>query len=532
MSLIRFCKLILLFWILLMVWNVSYSSESLDNRLSQEVANYYFDLILSGNYESAAGLWEPSSMARANRLGIEYDNMMVKADCNSPVIYDFDRMRNYIGQGMHSMAVIDSQVIRWKFSIEKWERNKDKISHFYYTTKSDGYYWLITPQDYYARDWTIEESRYFRFYINPLKEQYFNNIAAESLDDFVNKVAEKISIPPERMKLLEEMKIDYYLCKNQHEVTSLTGKKQPGIYDKASDAIITSLMPHYHKVALLMVNFKLRKLPMFTVPFLREGLAGILGGRWQRSPEVVNDFGAYILKYGILEIDSLFENVEPEKPDGGDISSPVGACLTDYLWTKLGMEKFFDLYRDLSGNYRYTRDMSAVKIKTQITNAMAQDWEPFKSDFMSYVTMDRADKGLIRPGDVRTDQVLINENGLMISTSTEWLKIEYEVGKGADPKISLLFNKVSEMDGKISMLYLEQHKNDTAYAGYRYGIHLDKNEIGLYDYAANLIIAKYVDDFTTDTDYYDEATNKIVAYLDINLLDAALPGDGKYLILK
>ena len=102
------------------------------------MVNYYFDLVLSGNYESASGLWEPSSLARANRLGIEYDNMGIKIDCSSPIIYDFDRMRNYIAQGVHSVAVIDSQVIRWKFRAEKQDKKGEKSSHFYYTTKAGG----------------------------------------------------------------------------------------------------------------------------------------------------------------------------------------------------------------------------------------------------------------------------------------------------------------------------------------------------------------------------------------------------------
>ncbi len=532
MKITQHCILLLSGLFLLTTLNVSYSSESLDNRLSQEVIDYYFDLVLSGNYESASGLWEPSSLARANRLGIEYENIGVKIDCTSPIIYDFDRMRNYITQGVHSVAVIDSQVIRWKFRVDKEGDEGEKTSHFYFTAKTGGYYWLITPQDYYARDWNMHESRYFRFYINPVKDNYYNDLAAKSLDDFVDKVADKLSISPERMKILEEMKIDYYLCKSSYEVTLLTGEKERGVYDPASDAIITSLIPHYHKVALLLVNFKLQKLPLFTVPFLRQGLAGFLGGRWQRSPEVVYDFGAYILKYGILNVDSLFEGDKLDIQESGDIASPVDACLAEYLWTKLGMTQFFSLYRALSGDYRYILELSAVSIKDRITEAVGQDWDSFKSDFMSYVTGDKSDQGLIRPGDVKTDRVLIDEDGLTISASQDWLKIEYKAGKENEPSVLLLFDKVPEMDGKISMLYLEQHSLDTTYEGYRYGIKLDKNEIGLYDYAANLIVAKYVDNFTSDTDYYDKARNKVTAYLDIRLLGGILPGESEYLILK
>jgi hypothetical protein len=533
MTITRLFKFILSGCLLLLALNISYSREPLDNRLSNEVVNYYFDMVLSSNYESACGLWEPSSLARTNRLGIEYENIGVKIDCTSPVIYDRDKLRKYIAQGVHSVAIIDSQVLRWKFTADKDTSGHFNVVQFYYTAKTDDYFWLITPQDYYARDWDLYQSRYFRFYVNPVREEYYNDIAAESLDRFVDRVAEKLSISPERLKTLEEMKIDYYLCKGTNEVDKLTGRRERGVYDPAADAIITTLMPHYHKVAMLLVNFKLQKLPLYTAPFLRQGLAAFLGGRWQRSPEVVCDFGAYILKYGILDVDSLFYDTASEDLNNGDISSPVGACLAEYLWNKLGMDSFFDLYRSLSGDYRHVLNLSAADIENQIADALGQEWDSVKSDFIAFeINDDKSTKGSIRPGDVNTNHKLINEAGLVISTSPEWLKIEYTAGKDEDPNISVLFDRVPEMEGKISMLLREQHPRDSVDRTFRYGIKLDKNEIGLYDYAANLIIAKYVDSFSSNTDYYDAAANKITAYLDIKLLHGILPGESEYTIIK
>jgi len=521
--------IVILFFTFFVVSISSFSAKSLDNRLSQDVLLYYFDLVLSGNYESAAGLWEPSSLARANRLGIEYDNIPLKGDCGSPIIYDYNRMKKFLGKGVQSVAIIDSQVIRWKF---KAELDEEIISQFYYTAKVGEYFWLITPQDYYARDWSIEESKYFRFYISPKKEHFYNDIAAQSLDDFVEKVAGKISISADRLELLSEMKIDYYLCNSTRDVALLSGRNQQGVFDPASDAVITNFMPHFHQVSLLLINYKLRKLPLFTIPFIREGFASTLGGRWQRSPEVVFDFGAYILKYGILDIDSVFDSAVYNNRDNGDICDPVGACLTEYLWTKLGEKKFFELYRTLSGDYRFVKGISNDDIKAIIAKVMEQDYDVFKADFMSFVTDRKIHRGLINPGSIKTDEEIINENGLMVSVSNKWIKIEYQADKDIEPNVSLLFNKDSAMDNKTSMLFLEQNKNKVEYNGYRYGIKLDKNEIGLYDFAANLIKAKYVDDFDSDTDYYDNSNNKITAYFDISLLDGVLPGRDDYTILK
>ncbi|UCD95251.1 MAG: hypothetical protein JSU69_04165, partial [Candidatus Zixiibacteriota bacterium] len=266
-----------------------------DDSRSRNLMQYYFDLVKSGNFESAQGLWEPSTQARAARLNIEYDNAPVKTDCGSPVIYNFERVKDLIPAGLYSMANIDSGVIRWKF---EGEIDGEKFRHFYFTADIGGYYWLIKPQDYYAKDWPLEVSKYFRFYISPDRVDHFNNIIVEALDAFVDEAAERILIAPERMNLLAEQKIDYYLCSSENEVDKLSGQRSRGVYDRGSDAVITTFIPHYHQVALLMINFKLRTLPLFTQSFLRMGLATYLGGRWQRAPEVVFDFGDYILKYG------------------------------------------------------------------------------------------------------------------------------------------------------------------------------------------------------------------------------------------
>jgi hypothetical protein len=81
----------LLFVILLILGssNLTLAQEKPDEITATELISYYFDLFLSGNYESAAQLWEPTALERATRLGIEYDGIPVKPDCNSPVQYDF-----------------------------------------------------------------------------------------------------------------------------------------------------------------------------------------------------------------------------------------------------------------------------------------------------------------------------------------------------------------------------------------------------------------------------------------------------------
>ena len=53
---------------------------SLDENKAGEFIYYYLDLLRSGNFQSAAGLWEPTCREQASRLGLAYDNITIKAD--------------------------------------------------------------------------------------------------------------------------------------------------------------------------------------------------------------------------------------------------------------------------------------------------------------------------------------------------------------------------------------------------------------------------------------------------------------------
>ena len=48
-------------------------SQSVNISKTRKIILYYFDLVQSGNYESASGLWSYSTIEQANRLGINYE---------------------------------------------------------------------------------------------------------------------------------------------------------------------------------------------------------------------------------------------------------------------------------------------------------------------------------------------------------------------------------------------------------------------------------------------------------------------------
>jgi hypothetical protein len=500
-----------------------------DEVMATELLQTYFDLLLSGNYEPARDLWEPAALARAERLGIGYDNIPIKADCGSPVTYDFDRVKAFLMSDIYSRRTLDSGVTQIDIHIRIGD---ELINHSYFARKNGEYFWLISAQDYYAKDWPVKESKYFRFHINPKREVFYNDVAAKSLDNFIEKTAQKIAILPERLRLLAEKKIDYYLCNGEGEVRLLSGYETKGIYDMGTDAVISSIFPHYHEVSHLLINFKLQSLPLFTLPFIQEGMAVYLGGRWQRSSAVMLDFGEYILDYNIIEIDSVLGDKSDANSITADISYPVSACLAEYFITKLGTAKYFELYSSLSGNHAFIQGASPDSIKHLLTQYTTLNWEQLKTDFLGFLKSQKSRGGLIFPGEIATNKEIINDSGLIISTSDKWLKIELFAAPDEKADFNLLFDMDSTMAAKFSTIFVEQYKETRPFEGYRYGIRMDKNEVGLYDYYTNQLMAKYVHDFDPDTKYYDSANAKYSAYFDITLLNGNLPKVGDYKIIR
>ncbi len=507
----------------------AYSQGKSDEVLCNELIQNYFDLVISGNYTSALDLWEPDILSRAERLGITYSSIPIKPDCGSPVIYDFDRLRQFLFSNILSSKVIDSGVYRVDVQIRLGD---EKIEHSYMLRKKDKYFWLIFPQDYYARDWPVSESKYFRFHINPKQEPFFNNVAAKSLDDFVEKTAKRIIIPPERLALLAEKKIDYYLCDGETEVQKISGHVTKGIYDLGADAIISAIFPHYHEVTHLLVNFKLKDLPLFTLPFIQEGTAVYFGGRWQRAPEVMLDFGEYILQYNIVDPDSVLADKSDPNTVSADISYPVDACLMEYLFSTLGSDKFFGLYRAFSGDYEFFMNSSIDSARNILAAQTGKSWDKTKTDFGAFLKNQKSRGGLIFPGEVATGREVVKDSGVVISSSDKWLKIEYFASKDDKADVNFLFGKDTTMAGKLSSIFIEQYKDTRPFDGYRFGIRLDRNEVGLYDYCTNQLMAKYVHDFDPGPNYYDSTSGKYSAYFDIGLLGKNLPTKADYLIVK
>ncbi|MBN2227496.1 MAG: hypothetical protein JW763_09040 [candidate division Zixibacteria bacterium] len=507
------------------------SGVSAQNDLTKEArstAFYYLDLLAFRNIESAEGLWVPSAVERANRLGIEYENIIFKPDCNSPAVYCYDQLKEYFVNSLRTQSPLDTDAfLKIKFDIKPHEK---RYEYFYYMQLSGEYFWFTFAEDYYAREWSTRKTKFFRVHVHPRMSAHYNDFAANALDRFVETVAERLTISKDRLKILEEQKIDYFLCERQYDIDNMCNTKADNFYNQASDAVFSVNFPDFQIVARPLVNFHLQTLPYATVPFLRDGLAVYLGGSWQRSAPVLLDFGEYLLHNRVVEIDSLLVPSDSVPPF--DLTSPASAVLVDYLVQKLGWETFFAQYRELSGSVTDVDKLSALTIKRSLAKYLKDEWRNIIAAINAHADNRDMHGGAIFPGIIKTNKKLLNDSGLVVSRSDDWVQIEYTAPAGSKPDLALFFGKSKELFDKKSSLRDEQYDRDPNLIGYRFSVRVDKNEIGLYDYATNQLVAKYVYDFDPDDNYYDKKKNHITAYFDIRLLDGILPQKDDCLILR
>jgi len=502
------------------VFSLTLALNAAIDQDAMELMNYYYDLVLSGNYESARGMWDPSANFRAGRLGIEYEGIPLKVDCTSPIINSGDRISLDRFPGLKGRANLDNNVFRLTFGAFVDNR---EIKHDYYARLLGQDYWLFYPQDVFCKGWPEFESKYFRFYINPDRVDYFNRPGADELDLFVERVAGQIKIPKDRLKLLEQQKIDYYLCGTEAELTKITSIEGSGYFDPSADAIFSIDFPSFNLAAKQLINFRLQKLPLFPIPMMEEGFSIYLGGRWQRSPAVITDFGRYIISNDLTEIDSVLVTREFDEMILADITYPVDACLVDYFIERLGMERFLGLYLGLSGNALYRDTVTADYVKRVIADSLGTDWAGVTGGFLAFLE-NRPDRGgVIYPGQKINEKILLVLDQMMLYGSKNWFQVKFFVPDSMTSSFHYLFGKDEGLANKRSRLFNEQYKGRRGLESYRYGLMVDKNEIGFYDYAANQLKGKYVYSFSPDPEYYDQDKKVITAYFSVDMFNGKVP---------
>lgn len=280
----------------------------------------------------------PGELALSNRLGIRYvgvdHKFLISYDLGSALRESID-----VERVQHRIETVEPErgVARLILSIPG---ARDSLAFLFEDSL------LISPFRYHTGGWMMRESAHVRYYASDsssLRDYHLTN-----LERFFETAASILALSREDRAVLADGKINYYLCANDEEVRQLTGHTTLGMYNLAYDAIVTSYHAHYHELVHLLVNVKLRHLPLYTHSLLQEGLAVAIGGRGGKDPGPILELGQFLCGSGMVDYrtlcsDSTFDGLDPS------MSYPVAGLYSAFLLETMGLEPYLDLYRRHSG---------------------------------------------------------------------------------------------------------------------------------------------------------------------------------------
>jgi len=515
-------------FLMISIYVLLFASNAFSDSAVQTI-EAYFDLLASGNIESASGLWAETSRERAERFGISYEGIDLKLDCSSPIVRDLEVMKYYLYPAVKARHTYGNDYIRLEYNSVV---NGNKIQHYYYVHSDGQYYWLIYPQDMFCRDWPVKESKYFRVHYHPSLESYLNETVLDEADRSIEALSDSLGISGSKLKLIEQKKIEYFYCDSDETVKQITGFLVKGTYDLPSNDIISAFFPHNHELAHFLINYKLKALPLYTLPLLREGLAVDLAGRWGKSPATLTELAVYLFKHEIVSIDSILTMSDFENQAGSDIVYPAAGLFVDFLRDKIGTKRIMDLYLRLSGPFAKLNGMSSDDVRKVIIDATeSANWEKLMFDFDEYNAARLRDKEVVKPGSIKKGKSIIEGKFVEVSENKKWISFEFLGAPGSKLKGNFLFGHDDRLSEGASSLFEEQYGEEIPFEGYRYGVRYDENEVGLYDYATNHMIAKYIWGISPSEDYFNEKDNSIKVRFKKTLLNRMFSREENFKLL-
>lgn len=494
---------LLLLMAALMVSGTGLSASDLNGK---ETLKRYMELITTGNHEVAMDLWEPSAVERSARFPITYTDARMKIDCSTPI--DPEVMITAALMPAKSVEPLaGDQAFRLGFS----GGMGDGVSRSSYVVRKSGdYFYLTYAQDVIAADWPVDSSSYFRIHAHPSVRGKLNPVSLEDADLFVERMIDSLGLGAAERELLRKGKIEFFYCDSDSTMKKISGVPVKGIFDLASNDIISSVFPHHHEVVHLLVNLKLRTLPMYTIPLLREGLAVQFGGRWSKMPSALGELGAFLYKERLVELDSLL-TYKSFGISGSDIAYPVAGAFCQFLLGRLGREGFFSLYRDVSGPYDslYRLDHEDVRA-ILLRHTKLMNWTDLMAQFDEFIAAEASSPRFARPGPGEKTKQVVSAKNWTVSEEKGWLEFRFT----ASPSDSLRGSYLCVRDGRLAAAGT---KTTDESAGFRYAIRVDQNEAGLYDLATSYLLAKYIWGITPSESYFDRSSRTITIRFNADL---------------
>lgn len=331
-----------------------------------------------------------------------------------------------------------------------------------------------------GKDWPIISTQYFRIRHQPGLVP--DPVACQELDRFLEKTLVDLDATGALHQSILAFPLDYYLCNNA-TVQQLTGHATMGMADLKGRAVISSHFPHFHELAHLLIYLREDQKTSLTLPIVQEGLACLLAGRWGRSSATVLYSGWVNQNFGMGQLeDALTYEGFWSFRGGADVAYPLGAMLCEIVRRQAGWPGVLELNQRVSGSVNFVRSLTESAIletvgaicqwpqgeeKARLDQAMAGAWPEYRRCGIQPVSSDQT----AGPG--------------IFTVKAQSYPI-------------YLMSAPNAYIGATSSTFADHHPGKV-YEGQRYGLRCSPEEIALYDYATNELLAIWVAGFTDES---------------------------------
>ncbi|NOS83867.1 MAG: hypothetical protein HOP31_01905 [Ignavibacteria bacterium] len=460
---------------------------------SKSIPEKFFDALIY-NKPEITDYVNNDELAKSQRLGVTYTGVKNKFMLGYELPEEI-QAGIINGKYKYEIKELTAENGFTKVTFQVKDANFSKVYYF-----RDGF---VTNSTYYSTKWSGKESKYFAFSIEEPK--YFNDYCIKRLDDFVDMIADTLGFTISERRILEKEKMGYIFCKDEESIEKITGFRAKGMAMLGSDEIVTSYQTHFHEVAHLLINYKLKNLGLYTLPFFMEGFAVAVGGRGGMAPRVITDLGYFLQKSEQLTYDSILTFDQFRSIDGS-MTYPVSGLYNSFLLNELGGEKYLELYKKVNGNFEFIKNFNLNSLSLSADTK----WTTFLDDYDGHpeIFCDVSDTNRSRNG--------IASIGLLPITVNEYLKFFI------NDYIFFGYDKLNDKDKNyFSRLFISMFPKDSTNADYpdEYGIFVDSNSIKVINFFNDEIVANYSSGFTVDKKQVPNKNNDFEFFVKKSILN-------------
>ena len=462
------------------------------------LADAYLSAVLDGDHAAAVALWSEADRSAATRLGLEYADTSPKIDSASPLWLH----RTDLRAGRVSVRVVAAEAGELRYRLRA---GGDSLDVAYPCVREAAGWRLTRTETLLVARWPTRRTEYVALIAQPSHD--VSEAALARLDAFVDETCRRLEVPPARLTRLREAKLGYLLC-DPDTVEALVGAPTVGVAQLQTDLVITSEPCHLHELAHLLMNYALGDPPLYTLPLMQEGAAVALGGRWGRAPAVMSSLGRFALDEGFVSLDALL-TWDDFYAVSADMSYAPAGLWAGWLLDELGGARFLDLYRALSGPLDAVRGLTAEEVRARVSEAAGRSWRELEDGFVAYLetlscggiwAVDEA------RGDARGD-ALVGARGAAPGAARGTELVRLSAGGGEAALFVTGSQLTWELDAPRGALVLNgldavgpSRLHDEIFPGRTRGDAIlalvwSPEEIGLYDFRTDLLLAKFVAGF-------------------------------------